>query len=264
MTGRAVVPSIETSPFLALSKELRLTIYEFLLLSDRPFMIGRMQDHGTSRSSRRSPRDVNQRHRPVLQRHNERHRPIQPPMTRVSRLIRDEALPVFYAINHFWLIHNEFQPWPKDLPTYRLPGPGRYSELYYCDARRGFHPWLQQTPRSMFNVIQRITLCGYVCWPDRIMIHIDLKARKITGSRHYTTYGDDIVDPPSWAHFNIEKSREALEDREHEDGFEALEAVIQASDTIWRMVDDRDAIARPLGMGHIQQRQIAHGWEFDW
>lgn len=74
-------------------------------------MIGRCQE--VRRKTEGSPRDIFSFHKSSrfrAKRDNRRNRPKQPPITRVCRTFRKEALPLWYSENRFWLIHNEFEP----------------------------------------------------------------------------------------------------------------------------------------------------------
>ncbi|CAK1360881.1 unnamed protein product [Cercospora beticola] len=117
------------SPFLFLSAELRLQIYHHLVIEDHPFLIGRCQEQTKKKYRKQrstlkaaSPRDLlcsrRLKHPLPMRDDSKDYRPVQPPITRVSRLIRKESLPIFYAENEFWLIHNEFSPRKETDPLF--------------------------------------------------------------------------------------------------------------------------------------------------
>ncbi|RDW85286.1 hypothetical protein BP6252_02876 [Coleophoma cylindrospora] len=228
-----------TSKLPDLSAELHRLIISYLITSERPFLIGRCQEE--RHKTRGSPRDIISAHKPefTVQRNDSRNRPIQPAISRVCRAFREEALRLWYSENHFWLIHNEFEP-----------------EVNVPNPRRGFDAWISQTSRDMFNHMQHVTLCGYSTWPNRMMISIDLKNRRIDHIRHYSTYGDEL---PIWQQMFIDSTKQALASQAGADGLAALKAVLAVRDDIFQI--PREYITAPPGM---MRRQPASGWEYDW
>ena len=219
-----------------MSPEIRLEIYRYLVTTSRPYLIGRCQEE-TTRKHNGSPRDFYPgRH--LVTRNDDRSRPIQPPITRLCREVRKEALPLFYSENEFWLIHNEFIDEKLGAP------------------RRNFETWIMQTPAAMFESMQHVSLCGYQAWPNRMKIDLDLKERTVTQARTYSTYGDEL---PTY-HVFIERIQEALSCEANHDAFHALEAVLRVSDSIWNLSPQH--VSAPPGMSRA--RQPRSGPEFDW
>ncbi|KAF1841661.1 uncharacterized protein K460DRAFT_344705 [Cucurbitaria berberidis CBS 394.84] len=230
-------PLNSTTPrFLQLSIEIRLQIYAQLVASARPFLIGRCQDK-PRRSHNSSPRDFfpGEHH---IERNDQPSRPTQPPITRVCRQIREESLPLFYSDNYFWLIHNEFQPDTNVSP------------------RRNFDPWIAQTPRNMFDVMRHVSLCGYVAWPTRIMIDVDLKHRSITQVRSYSTYGDELKTYEVF----VERIQAALTAEAHSDGITVLKSVLLVCDGIWTL--SKEHVSAPPGLSRL--RKPRSGPDYDW
>lgn len=227
------------SKLLELSAEIRLLIFSHLVTTERPFMIGRCQEE--RRKTQGSPRDIIS-FRPKqfkVRRNDSRNRPKQPPITRVCRMFREEALPLWYSENRFWLIHNEFEP------ENEVPSP-----------HRRFDAWISQTPRNMFDFMEHVSLCGYASWPNRMMVSIDLKNRRILSMRRYSTYGDEL---PIYQEECIESTRQALASKADADGLAALQAVMAEWDHIFRI--SREYQTSPPGMMSIEP---ASGWEYDW
>lgn len=202
-------------------------------------MIGRCQEE--RRKTEGSPRDIFSFHQGKfkVRRNDIRNRPIQPSITRVCRTFREETLPLWYSENHFWLIHNEFQP------ENGVPNP-----------HRGFDAWIFQTPRDMFNIMQHVSLCGYSSWPNRVMISIDLKNRQIVNIRHYSTYGDKL---PIYQQEFIDSTKQALASRADADGLAVLKAVLAERDSLFQI--SKQYTTAPPGM---MRREPASGWEYDW
>ncbi|KFY53309.1 hypothetical protein V496_07718 [Pseudogymnoascus sp. VKM F-4515 (FW-2607)] len=232
-------PNRSTSKLLELSSELRLLIFSHVVITERPYMIGRCQE--SRRKIYGSPRDIHT-FRPTkfkVRRNEKRNRPKQPPITRVCRMFREEALPLWYTQNHFWLIHNEFQPDDE------VPSPDRR-----------FDAWISQTPRDMFDFMEHVSLCGYSSWPNRIMITLDLKNRRFVSIRRYSTYGDEL---PIYQEECIDSTRQALASKADEDGLAALQAVMAEWDHLFQI--SRQYETSPPGMMSIEP---ASGWEYDW
>ncbi|KFY84918.1 hypothetical protein V498_07775, partial [Pseudogymnoascus sp. VKM F-4517 (FW-2822)] len=152
---------------------------------------------------------------------------------------RDEALPLWYSENRFWLIHNEFQP------ENEVPGP-----------YRRFDAWISQTPQNMFDFMEHVSLCGYASWPNRMMITLDLKNRRLVNIRRYSTYGHEL---PLYHEARTDLTRQALASKADADGLAALQAVIAENDDIF-WISQRYKTS-PLGMMSIEP---ASGWEYDW
>lgn len=223
---------------LDLSVEVRLEIYSYVVVSARPFLIGRCQDR-RDRKTEGSPRDFFPgKH--AIKRDDRPNRPVQHPITRACRLIREEALPVFYAENEFWLIHNEF----------------RSDEMDGNDRRqRAFEPWLEQTPRKMFDLMQNISLCGYMAWPSRIKIDLNLKRRELTKMQAYSTYGDQL---PLW-NSNLKGLGKRLEESMELRGYNALRLILAEVDFIFDL--GREHVSAPPGLSRL--RQPMSGPEYD-
>ncbi|KAF2877064.1 hypothetical protein BDV95DRAFT_643867 [Massariosphaeria phaeospora] len=235
------------SKFLSLPPSLRLSIYTHLLASPRPppFLIGRCQDHPHTPHNR-SPRDFfpGAHHVP---RNDRPHRPAQPPITRVRRQLRAEALPLFYSENAFWLIHNEFSPAASDAEE---------AGASEARPRRNFNAWVAQTPVRMFDVMRRVSLCGYQAWPNRIMIDVDLKDRSIGAVRAYSTYGDELEVYQDW----VDSIHAVLAAEGHVNGLTALKAVMAVCDGIWDLQTEH--ISAPPGLSRARKPQS--GPEYDW
>ena len=97
----------DLSGFLSLPPELRNRVYEYALVSDTAieFRVSRFRSRTLDTDALRMKRDQTTRKlKERLSRELE-----QPPLTRTCRVIRDEALPVFYGNNTFligdWWIH---------------------------------------------------------------------------------------------------------------------------------------------------------------
>ena len=95
-------PADSCSRLLELAAEIHLLTYHYLVPSERPFMIERMQDIPQN-SSNGSTRDFfstlpNGRR---VNRNDGPNRSIQPPISRVCTIKRKEVLPVFYGENEF-------------------------------------------------------------------------------------------------------------------------------------------------------------------
>lgn len=236
------------SRLLELAAEIRLLIYHYLVLSERPFMIGRIQDT-PQRPSNGSPRDLfsafpNGR---KVDRNDKPNRPIQPPISRVCTILRKEVLPVFYGENEFWLIHNEFEP-----TGYQYDETNRLS--------RNFEPWLNQTPAEIFKHVQHVALCGYTSWPNRAMIRINLKDRALIQVREYSTYGDELDLELGLREGWLDDVKSALAGRSDEDAKDVLMKVLDKADFLFRI--QREHISAPPGLSRF--KKPASGWEYDW
>lgn len=220
--------------------EIRHEIYLHLLPSPRPYMIGRSQETLTKTNG--SPRDITSfspTPKYEAQRDDTWNRPIQPPITLVCALFRDEALPLWYALNKFWLIHNEFSPENRE------------------PQKKGYEIWLEQILPYAFDLMENVSLCGYYYWPSRVMITLDLKARKLIGVRHYSTYGNNL------SHYSerwIERTQEVLRRTKREDGTLALLAVVEEHKGLFEIQSEYIG-ASP---GVRDDRMPASGWEYDW
>ncbi|PVH78876.1 hypothetical protein DL98DRAFT_589836 [Cadophora sp. DSE1049] len=229
-------------PLLELSSEIRVLIFSYMVIVERPFMIGRVQeDRGHTNGS---PRDIFTIHKNPphkVRRDDSRNRPEQPPISRVCRAFRKESLPLWYARNQFWLIHNEFER--LDDNTYRR-----------------FRPWISQTPREMFDRMESVSLCGYTDWPNRVIITLDLKNRRVVKGHCYSTYGqenpwsDRWDDEPSF----LDTVKKTLAENRDADGLAALEAVLALCDCIYQIPGEY--FNGPPGM---QRLEPAAGWEYD-
>ncbi|KAF2162222.1 hypothetical protein M409DRAFT_27228 [Zasmidium cellare ATCC 36951] len=227
-------PANRQASLLGLSPELRLQIYQDIVVDERPFMIGRYQED-TKNKTRGGPRDF------YLGKHTVRRddRP-HPPITRVCRLLREEALPLYYQENHFWLIHNEF----------------RNEDDHGGRQSRCFDAWLAQTPSRMFNIMRHVSLCGYAAWPNRIMITVDLKSRKAVAVKEYSTYGDQLPLHRD----EVRSVEETLERSSRKDGLAALKALLVEYD--WMFDLHTQHISAPPGMSRL--RKPMEGPEYDW
>lgn len=228
------------SKFLELSTEIRLLIYSHIITTERPFLIGRCQEE-RRRKTEGSPRDIASGQAGKPKRNERRNRPKQPPITRVCRTFREEALSLWYSENRFWLIHNEYEP------DIKVPNPPR-----------GFDAWISQTPRGMFDFMQHVSLCGYTTWPNRMMISIDLKNRRLVSARHYSTYGHEL--PIYQEDSIIGSTRRALASKADEDGLAALQAVLADQDGMFQI--SKWQVSAPPG--RLKGVAPAAGWEYDW
>lgn len=145
---------------------------------------------------------------------------------------------MWYSENHFWLIHNEFKP-----------------EINVPSPHRGFDTWIYQTPRNMFNYMQHVSLCGYLSWPNRVMVSIDLKNRRIVSIRRYSTWGDELLIRQDF----IDSTKQALASKADADGLAALKAVLVERDDLFQI--SKEYITEAPG---LQRRQPASGLEYDW
>jgi hypothetical protein len=272
----ATMPASVGTSFMDLSAELRLEIYPHLLIRDTPFLIGRCQElkaNGFPRKHRGSPRDdLNRTEIKPLRDDRIVHRPAQPAISRVNRTLRKESLPIFYAENEFWLIHNEYEP--EDVAQH---------------GSRGFHPWLQQTPRPMFEHLQRVSLCGYSTWCSRYKIDILLNERKILRERKYSTYGQEMgpwwprqaepfedepfedepfeVEPFEDAFaalkallLELDRRREWFANEPFEDAFAALNALLVECDWMFRLLSGRINSGSEDGP---RKAPLAEGWDYE-
>ncbi|KFY10563.1 hypothetical protein V491_07592 [Pseudogymnoascus sp. VKM F-3775] len=232
------------SQVLELPTELRIIIFTHLLTADHPFMIGRCEGDSHRKAEGRL-RVASLTHRGAMKAtwNDRKYRPIQSAITRVCSTFREEALPLWYSENRFWLIHNEFAP------DFSVPNP-----------HRGFHACVSQTPREMFDLMQHVSLCGYTSWPYRVMITLDLKNRQVVGIRYYASNGKEVpIHQQSLIDLNrnvpihqqifidsdrrvptnhqsfIDSTRQALASKADEDGFAALQAVLAERDDIFEI-----------------------------
>jgi hypothetical protein len=245
-------PVDSASTFLELPVEVRLQICFEAVKSARPFLIGRCQDE-TRRKTNGSPRDFFPRPGQYdVKRNDEPNRPVQPALTRVCWQLRNEALPVFYAENDFWLIHNEFRDNDGD------------SDIEDSDddeiKRRNFDPWIAETPPQLFDLMQHVTLCGYLGMPRRVMIEVDVKHRRVGVMRWYNTFGDELPIE-NWQK-TIDKIRATLSHSAHPSGLSALKAALVATDSMWD-ISEYAIYARPFARGDAG-KQPKEGWEYDW
>jgi hypothetical protein len=247
-------PEDSTSAFLELPVEVRLQICFEAVKSARPFLIGRCQDE-TRRKTNGSPRDFFPRPAGAqynVKRNDEPNRPVQPAITRVCWQLRNEALPVFYAENDFWLIHNEFRDNDGD------------SDIEDSDddeiRRRNFESWIAETPSQLFDLMQHVTLCGYLGMPRRVMIEVDIKHRRVGVMRWYNTFGDEL--PIENWQTTINQIRSTLSDSAHSSGLSALKAALVAADRMWD-ISEYSIYARPFARGDAG-KQPKEGWEYDW
>ena len=83
-------------PLLELSSEIRILTFSYVVVIERPFLIGRVQeDRGHTNGS---PRDIFTFHQNSpyeVRRDDRRNRPKQPPISRVCRAFREESLPLW-------------------------------------------------------------------------------------------------------------------------------------------------------------------------
>lgn len=173
-------------------------------------------------------------------RDNSRNRPKQPPVTRVCRIFRQEALPLWYGKNKFWLIHNEFKP-----------------EELIANPYRRFYPWVAQTPPAMFKFMEHVSLCGYGGWPNRMVLTIDLTSWRIVNVWNYSTYGDDFPVGENVQKM-IDSTNKRLKDIAVEDGLAAILHVLNQ----WEFLFQIPRLRIECAPG-IQNREPASGWDFD-
>jgi hypothetical protein len=217
------------SKLLELPTELLTLIFSHLLTTKRPFLIGRCQEE-RRRKTEGSPRDTTAYTRSKF--NSRRH----------LGLGLSEALPLWYSLNRFWLIHNEFQSDDDDA----IPNPAR-----------GFDAWISQTPRGAFDFMENVSLCGYACWPNRCMITLDLKNRRLVGMRHYSIYGHEL---PIYQQIFYDSAVQALAGKAEEDRFAALRAVLVEKDCIFQI--SKFHVSSPPG--RLKGTPPAVGWEYDW
>jgi hypothetical protein len=245
------------STLMELPVEIRLQICFEAVKSARPFLIGRCQDE-TRRKVNGSPRDMfpgPHSHKYDVKRNDESNRPVQPSITRVCMQLRNEALPLFYAENDFWLIHNEYPDNDGDFDEDDCE-PRRFRPIKI----RNFSLWIAQTPSKKIDLMQHVTLCGYFGIPRRIMIELNVKHRSVGAIRWYTTFGDEL--PGRNFQKTTEEIRAALSDSAHPSGLDALKAALVAADIIWDISSHR-IFARPFARtdgGRIPKE----GWDYDW
>ncbi|PPJ56187.1 hypothetical protein CBER1_09097 [Cercospora berteroae] len=294
-------PIPESSPFLSLSAELRLQIYHHLVIAPHPFLIGRCQEK-TKRKYRkhrstiigRSPRDSlcsrRLKYPPPSRDDSKEYRPTQPAITRVCRLLRTEALPIFYAENEFWLIHNEFSARKEsdrlfvddDSPYHKAQGslyppdfdpyssspsstPPKRQETY-----RAFSHFLSRTPPSLISQTQSLSLCGYgSTWPNRYKVTLDLKSLKLHSVKYYTTYGEEPchgLETESKLRKEIQevldqKTKKEEEEGKGKDGFEILQVLLRRSDWMFEIMEcQEDDILE----GYEEGKPLGEGWGFEW
>lgn len=274
-TDKTVQPS---SAFLSLSAEIRLQIYAELVTEDFPFLIGRCQDKSRKNRRRkdvRSPRDMlaSRRLEHIPPRRDDRmYRPLQPPIARVCRLLREESLPVFYGENRFWLIHNEFTTREEtdeifmdlDSSYHKAQGslyPATVAQPTVSTGR-GFAKWLAQTPRRMFDIMQHVSICGYgEDWPIRYMISLDLKEREVLNVKRYTTYGDEPYSGVKPAFRGELQAVLSEKEKERRDGLETLEVLLSRLDWMFEIPSWQED---DIPEGYDPERLLGEGWEFEW
>ena len=77
--------------------------------------------------------------------------------------------------------------------------------------------------------MESVSLCGYIHWPNRVIITLDLKNRRVVGEHCYSTYGqenpwsDRWGDEPSF----LNTVQESLAENRDTDRLAALEAVLK-------------------------------------
>ncbi|GIZ36610.1 hypothetical protein CKM354_000008000 [Cercospora kikuchii] len=301
-------PTPESSPFLSLSAELRLQIYHHLVIARHPFFIGRCQEKTRKKYRKhrsttigRSPRDSlcsrRLKYPPPIRDDSKECRPVQPPITRVSRLIRKEAIPIFYAENEFWLIHNEFSPRKecnplfrdRNSPYYKAQG-GLYPPAFDPSSPwppssnsvppttssspsppRAFSHWLSQTPPSLISQIQSVSLCGYgATWPNRYRIILNLKTLKLLSVRYYTTYGEEPRHGPEIESrlrveiqevLDQETKKEEEQKKKGRDGFGILMELLKRLDWMFEIMEWQED---DIPEGYEEDRPLGEGWEFEW
>lgn len=301
------VPS--PSPFLFLSAELRLQIYHHLVIEDHPFLIGRCQEQTKQKYRKhrstiigRSPRDSlcsrRLKYPPPIRDDSKEYRPVQPPITRVCRLLRKESLPIFYAENEFWLIHNEFSPrkesdlffldiispywksqgglYPPDFdpsspyppssnsPPTTTTSSSSSSPSSHSLPTRAFSHWLSQTSPSLLCQIQTLSLCGYgATWPNRYKITLDLNSLKLLSVKCHTTYGEEPYYGPKTESKLKKEIQEVLDEEEEKgkDGFEILQVLLRRLDWMFEIMEWQED---DIPEGYEEDRPLGEGWEFEW
>ncbi|KAL5353302.1 hypothetical protein ACLOAV_001338 [Pseudogymnoascus australis] len=84
----------------------------------------------------------------------------------------------------------------------------------------------------MFDFMQHVSLCGYSAWPNRIMITIDLKNRRIVKIWRYSTYGNEL---PIYQQSFIDTAEQALASKADEDVLAPLQALLTERDDIFHI-----------------------------
>lgn len=287
------------SPFLSLSAELRLQIYHHLVIAPHPFLVGRCQEQTKKKYRKhrsttigRSPRDSlcsrRLKYPPPIRDDSKEYRPVQPAITRVCRLLRKESLPIFYAENKFWLIHNEFSPrkgtdplfLDLNSPYHKAQGslyPPNFDPHSHSSSSpssstipqrppyRAFSPFLSQTPPSLISQIQSLSLCGYgSTWPNRYKITLNLKSLKLLSVKYYTTYGEEPYYGPKTESRLREEIQELLNEEEKKrgrDGFGILMELLKRLDWMFEIMEWQED---DIPEGYEEGRPLGEGWVFEW
>ncbi|OAF62846.1 hypothetical protein VC83_00196 [Pseudogymnoascus destructans] len=105
--------------------------------------------------------------------------------------------------------------------------------------------------------MEHISLCGYAAWPNRILITLDLKNKRVVEMRHYSIYGHEL---PIYQQSFIDSTVQALDSKADEDGFVALQAVLVEQDGIFRI--SKQHVSSPPG--RLKRTPPAVGWEYVW
>lgn len=112
----------------------------------------------------------------------------------------------------------------------------------------------------MFDRMESVSLCGYTNWPNRVIITLDLKNRRVVKGHCYSTYGEENCwsdywdDKPSF----LDTVQKLLAENRHADGLAALEAVLTLCDCIYQIPGGYHN--GPPGMKTVKP---AAGWEYD-
>tara|TARA_R110002060_G_scaffold13306_7_gene18910 strand:+ start:796 stop:1137 length:342 start_codon:yes stop_codon:yes gene_type:complete len=112
----------------------------------------------------------------------------------------------------------------------------------------------------MFDRMESVSLCGYIHWPNRVIITLDLKNRRVVGEHCYSTYGqenpwsDRWGDEPSF----LNTVQESLAENRDTDRLAALEAVLKLCDCIYQIPGEYYN-----GPPEMQKLKPAAGWEYD-
>jgi hypothetical protein len=108
----------------------------------------------------------------------------------------------------------------------------------------------------MFEVMQHISLCGYVAWPNRIKIDLDLRHCRVNSVRTYSTYGDELETYEAF----VDSICVALTANAHSNRIVALKAVLSVCDGIWDL--SKEHISAPPGLSRARKPQT--GPDYDW